>query len=75
MSKKHKDVFHIIEGEGRNNWTKIGVAFENNDGSLNVLVNYLPTNLARQGTLNLNIRDPKNANGGGKKKKSDDDDF
>jgi len=56
--KERMDVFHV-QGEGeRSNWTKVGVAFVNQDGSLNVLVNYLPTNLARLGTLTLNVRKP-----------------
>jgi len=32
-------VFHITQGEGKSLWTKVGVAFLNRDGSLNVLVN------------------------------------
>jgi hypothetical protein len=46
MSNKNtKAVYTIIEREDRKNlWLKIGVAFENNDGSLNVILNALPVN-------------------------------
>jgi len=42
----HKDVYTIIEANGREKpfWLKVGVAFENRDGSLNVLLNALPVN-------------------------------
>lgn len=55
-----KDVYTIIEGKNRdpkkNIWIRIGIAFENRDGSLNVKLNALPIN----GTLQ--IRDRKAGN-------------
>ena len=71
-----KEVLEVynIQGEGdKASWTRIGVAFQNQDGSINVLVNYLPVNLARLGVLTLNIRKPngKKQGKGGK----DGDDF
>ncbi len=41
-----KYVFNIIEREGleRPFWLKVGVAFENSDGSLNVKLDCLPLN-------------------------------
>jgi len=42
-----KDVFVISENEnkeGKNNWSKIGVAFVNKDNSLNVILDAIPTN-------------------------------
>ena len=50
-----KDVFTVVTTEGfeRPFWVRIGVAFENSDGSLNVKLNALPVN----GTLH--IRDKK----------------
>lgn len=39
-----KDVYVIIEGkEGKDIWQKVGTAFDNRDGSLNVYLNCLPT--------------------------------
>ena len=38
-----KDVYVIIEGkDGRDIWQKIGTAFENRDGSLNIYLNCIP---------------------------------
>ena len=50
-----KEVYTVVQSEGYEKpfWVKIGVAFENSDGSLNVRLNALPVN----GTLH--IRDKK----------------
>ena len=50
-----KEVYTIVENPNGNKdfWIRVGVAFENKDGSLNVKLNCLPLN----GTLH--IRDPK----------------
>jgi hypothetical protein len=56
-----KDVFTIVDSatEGaRPIWNKVGSAFVNKDGSLNVKLAALPVN----GTLH--IRDPRPASGG-----------
>ncbi|HPW46038.1 MAG TPA: hypothetical protein PKU96_06705 [bacterium] len=38
-----KDVFTIIEGkEGKSRWVKIGSAYGNKDGSINVILDALP---------------------------------
>jgi hypothetical protein len=38
-----KAVYSIIEREGKKPfWQKVGVAFENKDGSLNVILNCIP---------------------------------
>ena len=37
-----KDVYMIRQGEKTAFWTKIGVAFVNKDGSLNVKLNAIP---------------------------------
>ncbi len=38
-----KDVYVIIEGkDGRDIWQKVGTAFENRDGSLNIYLNCIP---------------------------------
>ncbi len=52
-----KDVYVIIEGkDGRDIWQKIGTAFENRDGSLNIYLNCIPI------SGKLHVRD--RANGG-----------
>ena len=49
-----KDVFVISEVDGaKSRWIKIGVAFVNSDGSLNVILDALPMN------GRLHIRDRK----------------
>jgi hypothetical protein len=44
------------EGQERERWTEIGVAFPNQDGSLNVILHYLPTNPDQ---TRIHIRDPR----------------
>lgn len=44
------------DGQEREQWTQIGVAFPNQDGSLNVFLHYLPTDLTQ---TRLHIRDPR----------------
>ena len=48
-----KDVYTIVKNGEKDYWNKIGNAFLNRDGSLNVRLNALPVN------GQLNIRDPK----------------
>lgn len=39
------DAFNIIEGnDGRSRWIKIGTAFVNRDGSINVKLDCIPVN-------------------------------
>jgi hypothetical protein len=56
--KNMKQVVAAIErGEGENKktfWTRIGVAFENRDGSYNLLFDYLP---ARMEGTTVQLRD------------------
>ncbi len=42
--KKAKAVYTIKENGEYTNWTRVGVAFENKDGSMNILLDALPTN-------------------------------
>jgi hypothetical protein len=44
------------EGQEREHWTQIGVAFPNQDGSLNVVLHYLPADLIQ---TRIHIRDPR----------------
>jgi len=53
MSVPYKEVYTITEGGEKKRWTRIGVAFVNSDGSLNVKLDALPVN------GQMNIRDPK----------------
>ena len=41
-NNKVKLVYVISERSGRNYWTKIGIAFQNADGSLNVKLEAIP---------------------------------
>lgn len=50
MIPQPKNVYTVIEGADRKpRWLRIGVAFVNTDGSLNVRLDALPTN----GTLQI----------------------
>ncbi len=49
MKKTTKD------GGEKTYWTRIGIAYENKDGSLNCYLDYVPTSKE----IVLNIRDPK----------------
>lgn len=50
-----KEVYSIVENKGKSIWIRVGVAFENKDGSLNVKLNCLPLN----GTLHIRDRKAK----------------
>lgn len=39
---KMKIVYNIVERNGKSYWNRIGVAFVNNDGSINVKLDSLP---------------------------------
>ncbi len=39
-----KTVFTIVEHKGRSYWTKVGIGFVNNDGSLSLKLEALPVN-------------------------------
>ncbi len=42
MSEKKKSVFAITERDGKTYWNRVGAAFENKDGSVNVNLDALP---------------------------------
>lgn len=48
MPKENQEtraVYTIVkQGDGKNHWLRIGVAFTNRDGSINVVLNALPMN-------------------------------
>ena len=50
----------VIAGETRTFWTKIGVAFENRDGSFTLRFDYVPAHLADT-TIQMRERKPKQA--------------
>lgn len=51
QSKSHKAVYTIVDRQrdGKKYWLRIGTAFENRDGSLNLYLDAVPTN----GTLQV----------------------
>lgn len=57
MAGKQLVVYGINEHKGKDYWTRIGVAFVNADGSINVQLNYLPLN------GKLQIREPNEKEG------------
>ena len=52
--KTMKVVYTVSERNGRSFWTRVGVGFENRDGSLNLRLDAIPTN----GTLQVREWDP-----------------
>lgn len=60
--KNMKQIVAAVEyGEGetkRSYWTKIGVAFQNDDGSWNQLLDFVPTNL-RPTTIQMRDIEPR----------------
>ena len=44
MNSKTKIVYCITENKGRKYWNRVGVAFVNVDGSINVKLDAMPTN-------------------------------
>ena len=44
QSRQMKSVFTITERNGRSFWTRVGVGFVNNDGSLNLRLDAIPLN-------------------------------
>ena len=57
--KTMKKIVGAVEGkDGKSHWTRIGVAFENKDGSFNLLFDYVPADLAKT-TIQMRAFDPK----------------
>lgn len=60
---KRFDVFNIREfisnKEVKQSWTRVGTAFENRDGSLNVRLHLLPLPNPKSGYAELHIREPR----------------
>ena len=53
--RPHKEVYGIVDRGEDSYWTRIGAAFVNEDGSLNLVLNYIPTDPR----TTIQIRDPK----------------
>ena len=51
----HMEVFGVVSRNNQNYWTRIGTAFQNRDGSWNVLLDYVPT---KTGTT-IQLREPR----------------
>ena len=45
-------IFGVVKGGERSYWTRIGTAFTNRDGSLNLKLHYIPTHFA-EATIQL----------------------
>ena len=60
-NKAKRELYGAIRREGseKNFWTRIGTAFENKDGSWNLLFDYIPTS---PGTT-IQMREPKTPEG------------
>ena len=58
-SKPYRVVYGIVQREGmeKSFWTRIGAAWENRDGSVNVKLDFLPASME----TTLQIRDPRPA--------------
>lgn len=55
QSRKMKAVFTVVDRGQKSYWVRIGVGFENNDGSLNLKLDAMPTN----GTLQVRDWEPR----------------
>jgi len=57
MPQKVREIWSIkdfeVKGEKKSDWKKIGVAFENKDGSLNLMFNLFPTDPS----MRIQVRD------------------
>ena len=60
-NKAKRELFGAIRREGseKNFWTRIGTAFENKDGSWNLLFDYIPTSP----DTTIQMREPKTPGG------------
>lgn len=56
-SNPHRPVFAVTERDGKSHWTRVGAAFENKDGSVNVLLDAVPVSSGK-----LQIRDADDGN-------------
>jgi len=54
MKTSMKQLVAVTTRNEKNYWTRIGVAYENSDGSWNLRFNYFPTDLAK---TNIQLRD------------------
>ena len=54
-AREYKEIFGAVERGGRSYWTRIGVAFMNRDGSLNLRFDFLPTDAS----TTIQVRDPR----------------
>lgn len=56
MAKKiNREIFGVVESNGKSYWTRIGVTFANDDGSENLVFNYFPTDPG----ATIQLREPK----------------
>jgi hypothetical protein len=55
VASARKEIFGIVERNENSFWTKIGVAFENRDGSWNLRFDYLPS----RPDVKVQLREPR----------------
>ena len=53
--RPHQELFGIVERKESSFWTRIGTAFKNNDGSWNLLFDYMPLG----SEVTLQMREPR----------------
>ena len=60
-NKPKRELFGVVRREGseKDFWTRIGTAFENKDGSWNLLFDYIPTSP----DTTIQMREPKTPEG------------
>ncbi len=57
MEKSYREIFGVVQRDGKDGsgyWTRIGTAFENKDGSLNLRFDYMPASAE----TTIQVRDP-----------------
>ena len=54
-SSARKEIFGIVERNEQSYWTRIGVAFENRDGSWNLRFDFFPS----RGDVKIQMREPR----------------
>ncbi len=54
MSQVSKAIYGIVKRNAKSYWTRIGTAFVNRDGSLNLKLDFLPSDMA---SITIQVRD------------------
>ncbi len=54
MSQVSKSIYGIVKRNEKSYWTRIGTAFVNRDGSLNLKLDFLPSDMS---SITIQVRD------------------